>query len=738
MIPQINMPGRLSITRTRAPSSRRPFAYAFFERLSGWLRRRQIDTVMRRHGTQAVDTGADCLRIVAHRLGRRHARLARRSQMSARATPIVREPLSLAQLVQFAATLELCCRPVRLSYAQLLECRLPLILLWRADAAGAESTERYVVLHRIDAARVCLLDPVHGEFTAITRTAQQHYDGIALLVEPAGQLPAARPATEQGGAATSPPGFANALQKVALLSVALMALGLAAASLLANVIEQALPQRAENLAALTLVLMLLGLACVALSWQRRLVLEQMAAMLRQARTAKIINKLVHRAIHAFEARSRTELAGSLAELDPADTHALACALRRSLDGGLSLLLLFPMVYLDLHLGLIAVFGLLMSALLSLRCFAARHDALERALQTRSQQQRYLHETLLSMQAIKLFGREHSRAQVFMQMVAGSIAIELAERGKQARLQAEKRGLLCVEFGLTIFLGSRLVQDGTLGLGLLASFMLYKTWLCVQAGGLIDLIVAWRLRPVQNRMLARKLGGPSEVELAQTPAPLVSAARSGAIRLQRVAFHYPGQAALVLDQFSLELAAGETVTIVGRSGSGKTVLQKLLLGELAPVAGEVRIDGRTLAQCGLGAWRTKLAAVLQEDVLFTGSLADNIAFFDGLPNQSHIEQCARIAQVHEEIMQLPDAYATTVRSGMNLLPRALVQRVLLARALYKRPAILLLDEATSQLAPALEEKVFAALDTLPMTRIVFCRRAPAGAGRVLALDFGAAD
>jgi ATP-binding cassette subfamily B protein RaxB len=163
----------------------------------------------------------------------------------------------------------------------------------------------------------------------------------------------------------------------------------------------------------------------------------------------------------------------------------------------------------------------------------------------------------------------------------------------------------------------------------------------------------------------------------------------------------------------------------------------MLGMHAPQQGEVLIDGLPLAQMGRRQWRAMVGTVLQDEPLFAGSIADNISFFAAEPDAAWVEECAKLASVHDEIVAMPMAYATLVGDMGTVLSGGQKQRVLLARALYKRPRILLLDEATSALDVDRERLVNQAIAGLSLTRIIVAHRPDtiASAQRVVELRDG---
>ncbi len=151
-----------------------------------------------------------------------------------------------------------------------------------------------------------------------------------------------------------------------------------------------------------------------------------------------------------------------------------------------------------------------------------------------------------------------------------------------------------------------------------------------------------------------------------------------------------------------------MAIVGPSGCGKSTLFNVLLGILPPVEGQIRMAGLDLAQLGLDGLRELVGTVLQDDVLFAGSLSDNISFFDPQPDMPWLLQCAQMAAIHDDIQAMPMGYNTLVGDMGTVLSGGQKQRVMLARALYKKPRILFLDEATSHLDVHCEQRVNAAI------------------------------
>ena len=191
---------------------------------------------------------------------------------------------------------------------------------------------------------------------------------------------------------------------------------------------------------------------------------------------------------------------------------------------------------------------------------------------------------------------------------------------------------------------------------------------------------------------------------------------------------------MLQDLSLYIEAGEFLTISGPSGSGKTTLIKIMLGLLEPSAGEVLIDGCPMSSLGTRAYREQVSAVMQEDVLLSGSIGENICFFDPEHHQERIVRAATLAGVHDEIMAKPMGYESLVGDMGSSLSGGQKQRVLLARALYRTPRILFMDEGTAHLDLDNERNINLSLRKLQMTRVSIAHRPgmTAGTDRVIQL------
>jgi len=210
-----------------------------------------------------------------------------------------------------------------------------------------------------------------------------------------------------------------------------------------------------------------------------------------------------------------------------------------------------------------------------------------------------------------------------------------------------------------------------------------------------------------------------------------------LELRDVGFRYAANEPWIFEHVDLTIAPQEMVAIVGPSGQGKTTLMKVMLGLLPPTAGEVRVDGRRLDGAFLAAYRGHIGVVRQDDLLFSGSIAENITFFDPQPDLEHMAKCARLAAIEEDILTMPMGYESLIGDMGSALSGGQKQRLFIARALYRRPQILFLDESTSHLDDTRERTVQSNLKSLGITQVVIAHRQTTieAADRVLRLKPG---
>jgi ATP-binding cassette, subfamily B, bacterial CvaB/MchF/RaxB len=349
----------------------------------------------------------------------------------------------------------------------------------------------------------------------------------------------------------------------------------------------------------------------------------------------------------------------------------------------------------------------------------------------AKEQSHFLETLRAILPLKLSGRETERRARWQHLLSDVFNRDVRTEKISIVFNVSQATLTSAATLAVFYFGARLVMDNELTLGMLIAFASYQVVFTGRMQALVGFAFDWRLLRLHAERLADLALEAPEEEPAQETDVQRLAPR---IQIRGVSFRYADGEPWVIHNLSLQIEPGESVVLVGPSGCGKSTLTKIILGILTPTEGEVLLDGVPIGRLGLRNYRKLIGAVLQEDHLLSGSLADNIAFFDTTADQGDIEVAARVAAIHEEINGMPMGYQTLVGDLGTSLSGGQKQRVLLARALYKKPKILVLDEATSHLDVYNEGRVNDALSGLSLTRIIVAHRPEtiASAGRVIEL------
>jgi ATP-binding cassette subfamily B protein RaxB len=354
----------------------------------------------------------------------------------------------------------------------------------------------------------------------------------------------------------------------------------------------------------------------------------------------------------------------------------------------------------------------------------------------ARQQTHLFETLSGMQSVKVAALESQRRGTYGNLTQEAANQDVALARISAGFEATNLMLFGIERIAVIWIGAVLAMDNVFSVGMLVAYLAYKDQFAQRMSGLVDKWIELRMLRVHGERLADiVLATPEDDAESVEEAPV---AHNG-IEVENLSFRYAEGDPWVLQNCSFRIAPGESVAFVGASGCGKTTLVKLMLGLLTPVSGTVRIGGQDMHRGGRRALRASIGAVMQDDQLFAGSIADNIALFDPDPDQSRIETAARLAAIHDEIVAMPMGYHSLIGDMGSALSGGQKQRVILARALYRAPAVLFLDEATSHLDVDNERLVNDAVHALALTKVIVAHRPDtiASADRVIAIIDGTA-
>lgn len=674
--------------------------------------------------TEAAECALACLAMVVGAHGHRTDLPTLRQRFS-----LSLKGATMADLVRMAGDLHFNPRALRVEPAQLEQLALPCVLHWDLN--------HFVVLTEVKGNTVRLHDPARGVRHMKLDELSRHFTGVALELTPAADFApkVERQAVKLKHLIGPVRGFKRSLAQIVLLALALEAFVLGSPFLLQWVVDDVVVSNDRDLLltlgiGFGLLVLLQAMAAALRSWA----VLHLSATLNLQWLGNVFAHLMRLPVAWFEKRHAGDVWSRFAAVQTMQKTLTTHFVEALLDGLLVVATLAMMAFYSLTLTAIVLTAVGAYALLRWAFFRPLRQATEETLVHEAQQASHFLESLRAVQSIKLFNRQADRQARFMNRVVDAMNAGIATRKLELMFSVLHRLLFGLERVAVVWVGALLVMDQKFSVGMLFAFVAFKEQFAQRISALIDKSVELRMLRLQGERLADIVLAAPEDMGAQRLSERAPEAR---IDVRGVIFRYADNEADVLQGVTLNIEPGESVAVVGPSGGGKTTLLKLMLGIHAPQGGEVRVGGLPLAQLGLAQWRSMVGTVMQDDALLTGSVIDNISFFDATPDVEWVMECARLAAVHDEIEAMPMGYHTLIGDMGASLSGGQKQRLLLARALYKRPQVLLLDEATSALDIERERVVNQNIRKLNLTRVIVAHRPEtiSSASRVVVLNEG---
>lgn len=635
----------------------------------------------------------------------------------------------LNHLIQIAQQLSLSARALRLDLKDVGKLKLPCILHWDLN--------HFVVLSKVGKSKVTILDPAVGKRTLTRSEVSMHFTGIALELTPSADFKPRKAVSAISVRQLTGPvrGIGRALAQMLLLSVALQVFVVLAPFFMQWVVDQVLVSADRDL----LVVLGLGfglamLLQVGIGLLRGWSVVYLSSRLGLQWMGNVFAHALRLPLDYFEKRHLGDITSRMSSVQAIQRTLTTSFVEALIDGLMAVVTLGMMLLYSWKLALVTLAAVVLY--LGIRAIAYRpvRDRTEQQLVAAAKQQTHLLESLRGMQSLKVAGHESMRRSTYDNLMHDTVNhdVQLARMG--LGFNSASQFVFGVERIAVIWIGALLALQNVFSVGMLIAYLAYKEQFAGRMAALIDKWVEFRMLRLHGERLADiVLTEPEDAE----PRPEVPAPDSPRIEVENLSFRYADGEPWVLKDCTFTVEAGESLAIIGGSGCGKTTLVKLMLGLLKPTAGHIRVGGLDLHQVGPRNIRGIVGAVMQDDQLFAGSIADNISFFDTAHDQERIEAAARLAAIHDEIAAIPMGYHSLIGDMGNSLSGGQKQRVILARALYRAPKLLFLDEATSHLDVMKERLVNDAVKQLKLTKVIVAHRPEtiASADRVLVLEQG---
>lgn len=630
---------------------------------------------------------------------------------------IARDGMSLFQIIKVSETLGFACRPLKVMLDGLRQVRAPSILFW--------NKMHFVVLEAVDGRGVHIVDPALGRRFYRWEQALPLFSGVVLELVPGLDFTlqrSARPHHALGfrSVLSANPWLLRYLIPMGLLAVVMYLGAIAAPKLFSLTIDEVVAKNDEDFLYLILYVFAAVFAFkTAAAWLRTWLDTQLRVALGQDLGTGVVAWLLRLPVSYFERRAPGDLLRRTQASDRAYVQFSSGWMDMAIDGffaaafiGLMALINLPLAALSLCLCLL----FLLFRLLTLPVLERTHRI---AIEAETARNVCLLETLGAIESMKLYQYEALKlARWSNQHVETEVA-----RARVQRLQSMNvvvhEGLSHGHSLLVSALGAFAVLQGDNSIGDLFAFVLYKDMFMACTLKVLDRYATLRLVLVELRRVEDIVDEPAEPR----PTAIYQARADDAqpavhsLALHDGRFRYSSFDRPVFDEVNLQLAAGSKVAIFGPSGCGKSTLLKVMAGFYSLDGGQVRVNGIDLQRFGLSHYRQRLAYVTAHDEILAASVADNITMDAGRSDAAWLQCCVEQAGLLRTVQGLPNGFNTLLGPAGVQLSTGQRQRLLIARALFRRPQVLLLDEPTSHLDAEARDVIIATLSQLEMLCVV---------------------
>jgi ATP-binding cassette, subfamily B, bacterial CvaB/MchF/RaxB len=689
--------------------------------------------------TEMAECGLACLAMISgyHGFTTDMMSLRRKFSISSHGT-------GLKHLMEMATRLHFAPRALRVEPEDLSHVQLPCILHW--------SMNHFVVLKSVQKNAYTLHDPAFGERTLDTKTFRNEFTGVVLELSPTQEFKKGeeKETLNISHFWSSIVGLKRSLIHIVLLSLLLQVFAVASPFYMQTVVDDVLLRNDSNLLmVLALGFGLLMLIQTGTGALREFVILHMSNRLSMQMSANLFRHLIRLPMDYFAKRHMGDILsrfGALGNVRGLLTHGIIAAV---VDGVMGIITLAAMFFYDVRLSFIVMGVVLIYGLLRWAMYRPFRLLTEESIIAGAKESSHFMESIRAIQTIKIFQRENDRQHQWQNRLADVMNKNIQTARWGIGYGALNSLLFGVENIIVIYFAATAVMGNIISVGMLYAFLSYKSRFI---GSMDSLIAKWiefkMLSLYLNRLADIAFTEPEDIDAHILDAEFESGNNNvtekdivplntsntiiGKIEVKNLSYRYGEGEEFVFKNLNFIIHPGETVAITGASGCGKTTLLKCLMGLIEPTEGSIFIDDKPLKT--LPHYRSKIAAVMQEDQLLSGDIADNIACFAPIINLEKVKECARMACIHHDIKKMPMNYNTLVGDMGTSLSGGQKQRVILARALYREPRILFMDEATSHLDVNNETVVNSHIQQLDITRVIVAHRPETvrSAGRQISL------
>ncbi|HFF0301495.1 peptidase domain-containing ABC transporter [Raoultella ornithinolytica] len=668
--------------------------------------RRRVPVI---HQTETSECGLACLAMICGHFGKNIdlISLRRKFNLSARGE-------NLAGINSIAEQLGMVTRALSLELDELGALKTPCILHW--------DFSHFVVLVSVKRNRYLLHDPARGRRNVGLEEMTRYFTGVALEVWPGSEfsVETTQNRIHLRSLINSIYGIKSTLAKIFCLSVVIEAINLVMPVGTQLVMDHAIPAGDRGL--LTLIsagLMFFILLRAATGMIRAWSSLVMGTLINVQWQSGLFNHLLRLPLAYFERRKLGDIQsrfGSLDTLRATFTTSVVGAIMDSIMvvGVFVMMLLYGGYLTWIVLGFTTVY-----VLIRLVTYGYYRQISEETLVRGARASSYFMETLYGIATVKIQGMAERRGTHWLNLKIDAINSGIKLTKMDLFFGGINTFVAACDQVAILWLGTSLVIDNQMTIGMFVAFGSFRGQFSDRVASLTNFLLQLRMMSLHNERIAdialhEKEEKKPEFDIVADMSPV-------SLETTDLSYRYDSQSAPVFSGLYLSVTPGESVAITGTSGAGKTTLMKVLCGLFEPDTGKVLVDGTDIRQLGINNYHRKIACVMQDDRLFSGSIRENICGFSEEMDEVWMIECARASYIHDVIMKMPMGYETLIGELGEGLSGGQKQRIFIARALYRRPGILFMDEATSSLDTESERFVNVAIKNMNITRVIIAHR-----------------
>lgn len=596
-------------------------------------------------------------------------------------------------------------RKLLIRWQDLPQIGFPALLNWQQ--------EHWVIVYGIKGNRLIVGDPLNPSQTCESvpqTTIREAWDGQLWQIEPIQKQ-------EKFGLSWFLPAiwrYRRLLMEVLIASLTLQILGLGSPVLTQVIIDKAMVQQSVS----TLDVMLVGLVCIAifeaaLGMLRIYTFTHTARRIDLSLSAQVFRHLMKLPLSYFEARRVGDTVARVQEMNNIREFLTGTALTVILDAIFVVVYLALMVYYNITLTIAALAVIPFFSLLILFSTPIIRKWLNESFNRNADRQSFLVETVTGIHAVKAHTAETTARERWEGLLARYVRTDFKAATASNITGHISTFLTSISYLIILGVGAHLAIQQKLTVGELVAFQMLSGRV---TSPILRLIQLWQ--NLQQVLLSVDRLGDILNSNPESESGLALPPVEGKISFDNVVFRYRKDREPILKGVSFDIEPGMFVGIVGRSGSGKSTVSKLLQGLYQPESGRISIDGYDTKIADLNSLREQISVVLQDDYLFNSSVLDNITLSSANFTPSEVIQAAKRAAAHDFINELPQGYDTNVGERGMSLSGGQRQRIALARMFLSDAPILILDEATSALDSETEQTVLQNLKSITNNRTLF--------------------